>query len=374
MKKVKIMHIADYHIGYTYKFLKDLAEVRRLEVLKSLEDLSIFANDKGIDLVLIAGDFLEASSISPAYLGQIKEILAGFKARIFIVAGNHDYISLSSAYLDEDWPENTHIFKSNKIEKVFIEELNTSIFGASFTSSYQRRGFLNGNLDIDEKNINIGIFHGDALFSSDDLYNPISKDDITSSGLDYLALGHIHKKSGILRFGKTDFAYPGSAASLSFAENGPREAILIELDKEVRNYDFYQIGIGQFLTEDFDLTNYRSEREIAENLRKFLNEKYPSHEKNYYKIKLLGRIDEKFFIDLNLLKSFLSDLAYVQIHDASSLDLDLDLIKKENSLRGRVIHNIIVEKEEAKKQGQGDKLELLDRSLEICLKAFEGKI
>lgn len=376
MKSIKLMHLADYHIGYEYKFLKDKSEKRKLEVLNSLEALCDLANGKCVDLVLIAGDFIEASSISSAYIYEIKNTLSKFKAQVFIVAGNHDYISLASYYLDEDWPSNTHIFKTDQVERVYIEDLNTCVYGASFVSSYQRQGQLDHDFNLNKDLINIGIFHGDAIFQTDDLYNPISRMEIANSGFDYLALGHIHKKSGLLKEGKTLFSYPGSPVSLGFFEQGPRGVLLLDLDKTSLKDDFYELEIGQFIEEKVDISDLNFERELSERILSLLEKKYKNFEKNYYRIILTGYVDENFAasFDKHLLEDLLKGLTYVEILDETRLDLDFDLVKKENSLKGKFIYNIMKEKEEAKKCGDDQRLEILDKALNACLKAFEGKI
>ena len=373
MRPVKILHMADFHIGYKYAFLKELSSKRQLEALRSLRELAIFSNLENIDLVLIAGDFLEASTISGSFVGEVKSILAEFSARIFVVAGNHDYISIGSHYLDEDWPDNVHIFKSDKIEKVYLEDLNTCVFGASFTSSYQRRGFLKDEITIDRSCINIGLIHGDALFQADELYNQITKEEIERWGFDYLALGHIHKKSGILKAGDTNYAYPGSPISLGFAEQGPREVILGEISKDISDFSYYQLKQTQFLEELVDISGLYTETQIADKTKAMLKEKYDDYYKHYYRLRLIGHVDENLSLDLGLLASKLSDLEYLEIIDDSSLKLDLDLLRKENSLRGSFVNKILNRQEEAKAKGDFDQYMLLKRSMELTLRVFEGR-
>lgn len=372
MNSIKIMHIADYHIGYEYSFLENASEKRKIEVLKSLEKLCDFSNKDNIDIVLIAGDFIEASTITSSYIKEIKSILSKFQARIFLVAGNHDYISLGSPYLDEDWPDNMHIFKSEEIEKVYIPSLNTCIYGASFTSTYQREGFLTQEIEVDESMINIGIFHGDALYQEDYLYNPIRKEEIEKSNFDYIALGHIHKKSGILTSGKVDYAYPGSSVSITFGEEGQREAIIANIGKETKNYNFHKIEIGQFVNDSIEISDIESERELSEKIIIYLEEKYSKPFENYYNIILTGYIEENSFLDLTLLKSMLNDFSYVNIVDKTKIKLDFEVLKTENSLRGVFINNILEEQKDVQMREDADEIDILQEALDITLKAFEG--
>lgn len=374
MNSVKIMHIADYHIGYEYSFLENASEKRKLEVLRSLEKLCEYSNKKQIDIVLIAGDFIEASTISSAYINEIKKILSNFEAGIFIVAGNHDYISVGSYYLDDDWPDNVHIFKDNNLEQIYLDDLNLCIYGASFTSSYQRQSLLTEDIVIEDKYINIGLLHGDAIFKSDDLYNPISKEQIKRIGFDYLALGHIHKKTGILNEGKSYYAYPGSAVSLGFSELATREVIIAEIGKDNKFFDVLPLEIGQFLEKDFKLSDVDDERKLANKIIQNLRQEYENFQNNYYKINLVGDVEEHYSIDLNLLKSMLSDLTFVKLEDKTRIKIDYDLLMDENSLKGTFVKNILNEQKEAQMREDFEGLEILEEALNITIKAFEGNL
>lgn len=372
MNFIKIMHFADYHIGYEYSFLGNASENRKIEVLKSLEKLCQFSNQNNIDIILIAGDFIEASTITRTYIKEVKDILSKVESKIFLVAGNHDYISLGSYYLDDDWPDNTYIFKSGKVEKIELKSLNTCIYGASFTSTYQRHGFLQEDFEIDSSKINIGIFHGDALFQKDYLYNPISKKDIEKSGFDYMGLGHIHKKTKILSVNKTDYAYPGSAVSLGFGEEGEKGVIIAEISKDSRRYDFYKLDIGQFIGIDIEVSDDDKERELSKKIMDIITKKYPNPLMNYYKINLIGYVEEGFCLDLNLLHSMLSEIVYVRIIDQTRIKLNFEALQAESSLRGVFIKNILIKQEEARMKYDQGEIEILQEALDITLKAFEG--
>ena len=62
--------------------------------------------------------------------------------------------------------------------------------------------------------------HGEAEGKGD--YAPISKVSIAGSGLDYLALGHIHQYSGLQREGNTFWAYPAAPRAGALTRRGTR--------------------------------------------------------------------------------------------------------------------------------------------------------
>ena len=58
-------------------------------------------------------------------------------------------------------------------------------------------------------------------------YGPIGPEEIAASGLTYLALGHIHARSGLRRAGETFWAYPGCPEGRGFDELGDKGCLWI---------------------------------------------------------------------------------------------------------------------------------------------------
>ena len=71
--------------------------------------------------------------------------------------------------------------------------------------------------------------HGDTAPQSE--YGPLSPAEIETSGLDYLALGHVHQYSGLRRAGETFWAYPGCPEGRGFDELGEKGVLWLEVEK-----------------------------------------------------------------------------------------------------------------------------------------------
>lgn len=370
MKKIKILHLADYHLGLKPIHLGKLAEDRSVELLKSFKDICQLANDENIDAMLIAGDFIEQSDIGDSYFKAILNLLSTIKAKVFIVAGNHDYISIGSRYLEE-FPNNVHIFKDDKIETVYLKEFDTYIHGVSFRSSYQRESILDQSKKIDQEAINIFLLHGDITNESS-LYNPISNYHLNTLNAEYLALGHIHKASGILKKGNTYYAYPGSPIGQGFDELGPKGVIIGEISKEKTELRQFIIKAPMFLEESFDVSKYETENEIANALKATLLDKYENLD-NYFRVNLEGYVQEYNRLDLSVLQFELSDLKYLEILDNTKMKIDYETARDESSLKGVFINNVLLEKERSIKDSDLEKTRMLDRVLELGLRAMEGR-
>ena len=68
------------------------------------------------------------------------------------------------------------------------------LHGAAFTAPEQSAGFLSGFAAPKDSNLHIGLLHGE-MDPAEARYDPIRKEEIAASGLAYLALGHIHKRT-----------------------------------------------------------------------------------------------------------------------------------------------------------------------------------
>ncbi|NLW52744.1 MAG: hypothetical protein GXY87_05225 [Tissierellia bacterium] len=370
MRKIKIMHMADFHIGLDISFLGNQSRFRKAEVLEGFRKTCSLANENNIDIILIAGDFLESSTIEPAYIAQVKSILEKVNAKVFIVAGNHDYISLNSPYMDEDWPANVHIFKNSWIEKVKLDDLNVDVFGASFTSTYQRESFLDSHYEIDDKKINIMVLHGDN--TEDSLYNPMGISKIKDSKMRYIALGHIHKKPDLGMIGQTYFSYAGSPVGQSFNELGERSVMIIEIDQDHTSLSEMTINSKAFYREKINVSKMTSSKEAYDLIIQLISKKYGNYQDNYYQIILEGEIEEGIYFDFDVIEQLLGNLRYVKVIDETKVKLNYDRVRKEQSLKGIFVDKMLNLIEDAKYSEDEEKVLIYERAFELGLRALEG--
>ncbi|MDR0862746.1 MAG: DNA repair exonuclease [Oscillospiraceae bacterium] len=248
---MKILHAADLHLDSPFDGLSAAeSAIRRSEQRDLLARIAELAQSERVDVVLLAGDLFD--SVASFYQTH-ETLLRAFEsmdAQIFIAPGNHDYYCPKSPYAHVKFPENVHIFKSETIERVDLPHLNASIYGAGFTAP-SSPPLLRGFIADDADSLNIMVLHGDT---SGDVYNHVSEADVASSGLDYLALGHVHTFSGILKAGKTRYAYSGCAEGRGFDETGKMGVIIGEITKSVCDLRFVPLGGREYVITSLDLT------------------------------------------------------------------------------------------------------------------------
>ena len=200
------------------------------------EGLELFTKG-GIDLVLLAGDLFDSAASYRDTAEELSAALGQMEAQVYIAPGNHDWYGPGSPYLTGKWPENVHIFTQPRLETMEWPEKNLVLHGAAFTHGEQADGFLTGFTAPADGKLHIGLLHGE-IDPSEARYNPIRKEEIAASGLAYLALGHIHQASGLLRCGKTCYAWPGCAMGRGFDELGQKGVYLGEISDSGVRLDF----------------------------------------------------------------------------------------------------------------------------------------
>lgn len=259
MKEIIILHSADLHLDSPFEGLgADKAKLRRKEQRGLLKKMAQLAQARQVDMILLAGDLLDSSSAYAETAEEISGVFGALDIPVFIAPGNHDFYSPSSPYAKAAFPENIHIFKSSVPECVPLPELGVRVWGAAFTDRYSA-GMLRGFAVCKEAGVrDIMCIHGETDVPSQ--YDPISSEDIAASGMDYIALGHIHRESGLKKAGGTYYAWPGCPEGRGFDETGEKYVYIVTLgdgctvSKEsvaARRYEVLPVELegGDVLTE-----------------------------------------------------------------------------------------------------------------------------
>ena len=224
---IKIIHGADFHLDSPFSGLTpDRAIQRRGEQRALLDRLAGLAREKGADLVLLAGDLLDSERVYRETAQALRAALGAIPCPVFISPGNHDFYSPRSVWATLDWPENVHIFTSSALERVETPEY--TLWGRAFTDAHQDASPLEGLEVPGDGKLHLACLHGEVDPMGH--YGPISRGDIAASGLDYLALGHIHQAAGPQKEGGTFWAYPGCPEGRGFDELGDKGVLYVEAE------------------------------------------------------------------------------------------------------------------------------------------------
>jgi len=248
---LKLIHAADLHLDSPFAGLSpEQATLRRQEQRALLERLADLANEEQADLVLLSGDLLDGDRVYRETVDALAQTLGRISARVFIAPGNHDPYTASSPYALPIWPDNVHIFTSTQPEGVTIPPLNCTVYGAAFTNQQRDDAPLEG-FSAQGEGVNLMVLHGNTQGRD---YAPISPAHIAASGLDYLALGHIHQGSGLQKTGSTFWAYPGCPEGRGFDETGDKGVLVLEVEQGRARARFQPLALHRYQIVEVDLT------------------------------------------------------------------------------------------------------------------------
>ena len=248
---LKIIHGADFHLDSPFAGLRpEQAAQRRREQRELLDRLAALAREKQADLVLLAGDLLDSERVYRETAQALRAALASIPCPVFIAPGNHDFYSRQSVWATLDWPDNVHIFSSGALEQVELPDC--TVWGRAFTDPHQASSPLDGLAVPEDGRLHLACLHGCVGQGND--YGPIAPEDISASGLDYLALGHVHQGSGLQKEGRTYWAYPGCPEGRGFDELGEKGVLYVEAEPGRVNARFIPLAKLRYEVITADVT------------------------------------------------------------------------------------------------------------------------
>lgn len=354
MKKVKIVHTADLHFDTPFNEVDDKQRAINKEELKEVfKNIINFCKEKQVDILLLAGDIFDNLTLNRETIYFLENVFNNIKeTRVFISPGNHDPYNNNSFYKLIKWPENVYIFK-DKLEKVYIKELETNVWGAAFNEKYVRESLIKG-FSQNNKEINIMAIHGEISSSSEgNEYNPITLKDIKESGMDYIALGHRHNFSGILKEGNTFYSYSGCPQGRGFDETGDKGIIYGYVSKGAVELSFIKTCKRNYEEVYVDISNLFGYEEVIKKILDVIKEE--DRKNNLYKIILKGEVSEKFHIEEKVLKSKLvRDFYFCKVVDKTSIALDIKELSKGYSVKSIFVKNLLKKLQEAKTDEEKD--------------------
>ncbi|SHF48510.1 DNA repair exonuclease SbcCD nuclease subunit [Caldanaerobius fijiensis DSM 17918] len=365
---LKIAHMADVHLDSDFLGLPPhLAAVRRGDMIKSFDRAIDVIKAERADILIIAGDLFEEQSVLKSTINHVSSKLGElYPVPVFIAPGNHDPHTHKSYYRIWDWPDNVHIFDQN-LYRFDIDALNVSVYGKGFDRPYIKEPALDGFKVEDSSRVNIMAIHGDI--GEESIYNPIRLKDIENSGLAYLALGHIHTRTGLKRTGKTSWCYPGNIEGRDFGECGPRGFVMCTLEGNQCSLEFFPVNTREYTVVDIDITDMPEVQEIVQRVEQYCRNNV------ILRVFLKGVVEEQYkeginipFIVDQLNRSLKDGLFYVDIVDETEVDIDLDALTKDVGIKGLYARKM----KQILQEAQEDEIRVVKEALRIGIKALGG--
>ena len=329
---VRILHAADFHLDSAFTGLSEQrARERRQESRELARRMVEYANDHDVQLLLLSGDLFDSDSVYGQTAEELSAALSAFRGQAVIAPGNHDCYTAASPYARTLWPENVHLFTTPHMTRFAFPQYGCTVYGAAFTAPEVSEGAALKDVAVGDESIAIGLLHGEVGVK-DSHYRPISLQEIAQSGLDYLALGHVHACSGLQTAGKTAYAYPGCPEGRGFDELGDKGFLLGEVDKGSAKLRFIPFARRRYEILTVDVTD----QEPLEAIRQALP---PDTQRDMYRLLLTGETDGA--VDTAALRDELAhDFYELEVRDRTTVRRDIWDGCGEDSLRGLFLQKL----------------------------------
>lgn len=353
---IKFLHAADLHLGSAFASLPPtVANQRRAELLETANEIIELCNSNHCQLLLLAGDLCE----TPDSARALARLLATCTAEVVIAPGNHDPYRAKGPYANISWPDNVSIFTESEMVRLQFEDLECDVYGAAFVSD-TAPDLMKDFQVLDPDVVNLMVLHGDPE-SPTSAYNPITPTQIARSGLDYLALGHLHSYSSPRAAGNTVYAWPGCPAGRGFDETGAKGVILGEAEwGRLVRLEFVPLHARRYESIEVPAGDDPIAAVVAATPG--------NHKQDIYRITFTGTSEP---LDLAAIETALKSRFFqVTLRDETTNDVDIWSGMDEDSLRGLFLRQL---REEWERATDDTSRQTCEWAVRFGLAALDGK-
>ncbi len=363
---MRILHAADFHLDSPFDGLTpEQAVQRRAEQRQILERLAELACSTRAEAVLLAGDLLDGDRVYYETVEALARTLGRIDAPVFIAPGNHDPYTGRSPYAVNAWPDNVHIFRTDRIEGVELPGLNAVVYGAAFPTDGGGESPLRDFSAPRDGKLHLMVLHADVDARQGSRYCPVSSAEIAASALDYLALGHIHTCTGVQHAGSVPWAYSGCPEGRGFDETGVKGVLCGDVQPGGRaDLSFVPLCSRQYQIRELPVTAQDDADSIAAQV---LAHAAP---RDLVRFVLTGQSGDAG-LDLAALQARCADSFYsVSFRDRTQVRRDLWARREEENLTGLFLRCMQRKLSEAKDE---DETALLQKATRFGLAALENR-
>ncbi|WP_179134516.1 metallophosphoesterase family protein [Oceanobacillus timonensis] len=276
---VTFIHAADLHLDSLFKGLRHVPENIFKEIQEStftaLNHLVDRAIEHQVDFLLLAGDLYDHESQSLKSQIRLRRAFERLKDEhidVYLSYGNHDFIKGDS--FDVAYPDNVHIFPDETVTCIpFYKhgKAAAAIYGFSYEhrAVYENKSSAYITTTDDDFPFHIAMLHGSVATNTEhDTYAPFQIKDLLNKGMDYWALGHIHKRQQLHE--NPSIIYPGNIQGRHRKETGEKGCYLITLSKHQTKQTFLPLQAIRYEEVEVDirdgLSPSQAEKAIIERL------------------------------------------------------------------------------------------------------------
>ena len=306
---LRLLHTADVHLGARHTDLGERAAVLRERQFAAFSTSVELAITEKVDIFLVAGDLFDSNTQprraverGAAELGR----LARAGIRTVIIPGTHDVYDGASIYraydlagmarAASDWV----VVLTPYLPEIVFPPLDAIVYGRVFDTKRSPRSPLAG---LDAKSDTratwkIGMVHGALSIPgrTDSDAVVVTEEEISKTGLDYLALGHWHSAiEG--RAGTVSYAYSGAPEPVAVDQDGAGQVLIVTLEdrggRHIVSVEPKRVGQTRSEKLDLDVSGIHSQPALVDLLG------HHSDSNLVFDVRLTGLYPDDLDVDLD---------------------------------------------------------------------------
>ncbi|HZS94864.1 MAG TPA: DNA repair exonuclease [Chloroflexota bacterium] len=257
---VRILHAADMHLGRRFPHLGERAEERRVDLLDTFGRICEEAIGREVAALLIAGDLFDTYDPPADLIGAVRARfgrLARAGVRVVVIPGNHDDYWYPRSVWRQTFDAAT-VFTAPRFEAVSFEAggSDVTVHGVAYNAD----ACADPLGEIRRwSGINIALLHATVdppeHYPAERRYYSLSRDALRASGMDYVALGHIHRPATFKDASGVFACYPGTPEGLDSTERGDRHVALLEFDGGAPRTEMIPVNARRVERWEIDVTD-----------------------------------------------------------------------------------------------------------------------
>lgn len=304
---MKLLHLADVHLGASYSGFGELAAERSARVLDAFRALPDVAAEERVDAVLFAGDLFDGPQPGPTVMAAVRDTLRRLVDEIlvpvFMVPGNHDAITLrldpyrelargprvlvqeGEARPERSWPlkddegrrladkHSVYILAAPRFGDPVSVETDAGplhVYGFAYDAA-EHGSPLDSFRRTPAEGVHVALLHASVQDADHWSSSPdslvVTTEALTDLDVDYIALGDHHAPRLPDEFSDLPACYPGSFAAMDLSETGPRGWVLASIEPgaspEVEHRESGVRGVAQV---ELDVSSLGSDVGVVESI------------------------------------------------------------------------------------------------------------
>ncbi len=368
------VHAADLHLDTPFAGIHadtpEMASLLRDASLDALDRLVEVALERRAAFVVLAGDIYDGTERGLRAQLRLRSALERLDAAgiaTFMIHGNHDPVEEGWQAI-RSWPQKVTVFGPDEVGAVpvFVDDQRVAtVYGISYPHRAVEENLARRFRRHDEDGVHVAALHCTVGPQPDHApYAPCSLDDLLAAGMDYWALGHVHRREVLHRGrhrGHPWVVYSGNTQGRSPkpSEQGPKGCYVVDVTPDAEGSpigepEFVALDSVRFASVDLDVGAVADLAELADGLQQAAQEQLTAAEGRalVLRARLVGRsllhgdlahggaLDGLLQVLRDAARGSRPPLWWDRLRDASRPVLDRDVLVDREDFTGALVRTV----------------------------------